>query len=157
MKIWYNIGMYNNDLDKVRMAITIATIVGLCALAAALAALAVSLCKPAHPPAKEPAIVQTGIPPELVLPEEDVAAWKTVSGMHGEIGGTTLAFSSGMAEANGVRYKVAMDFCRDGTATYVRVRGNGDWVAKVAPSGAILKAYRAPKNGKPLKDIFGRR
>ncbi len=149
--------MYNNELDKQRMAITIATIVGSCALAAALAALAVSLCKSSRPPAKVPAIVQAGIPPELVLAVDDVSAWKTVSGMHGEIGGAQLAFSSGIAETNGVRYKVAMDFCRDGESTYVRVRGNGDWVAKVDSSGTILKAYRAPKNGKPLKDIFGRR
>jgi len=149
--------MNNNELDKVRMAITITTIVGACALAAALAALAVSLCKPARGPAKVPAAVHAGIPPELVLSGEDVSAWKTVSGMHGEIGGTSLAFTSGIAEANGVRYKVAMDFCRDGDSTYVRVRGNGEWVAKVDSSGTILKAYRAPKNGKPLKDIFGRR
>jgi len=149
--------MYNNELDKQRMAISIATIVGACALAAALAALAVSLCKPACDTSKKPAVVQAGIPPELVLSEDDVLAWKTVSGMHGDIGGTPLEFTSGIAETNGVRYKVAMDFCRDGDSTYVRVRGNGEWVAKVDSSGTILKAYRAPKNGKPLKDIFGRR
>ena len=108
-------------------------------------------------PAPAPASHDACLPADLVLSAEDLPAWQTAATMHGTLDGNDLRFSAGKAEANGTAYTVALDFCVNGDTTYVKVNGNGAWIACVNKTGEITKSYPAPKNGKPLKDIFGPR
>ena len=103
-----------------------------------------------------PARAPAGIPLDLLPETADASLWPVVSSLHGTIGGAELKFANGHAESNGTAYKVCLDFCRSGEDIYVKVSGNGLWVARLAPDGTVLKAYPARANGKPLKEVFGK-
>lgn len=95
---------------------------------------------------------------DLVLEPGDLSAWNTAARMHGRIDGVDLQFDSGIAEAGGLTYKVALDFCVNGETTFVKVAcGDKAWVACVDKTGTIAKTYPAPRNGKSLKALFGPR
>lgn len=134
----------------------------LCAACAACAGIAVvaahKLIKPrivrqevVHEISAESEDVPLALLPETADPE----LWPVVSEMSGMIDGKPVFFKHGIAMTKDVDFKVCLDFCRNGNDIYVRVRGNGFWVVKVTPEGKIEKAYRASRNGKSLKELFG--
>ena len=105
---------------------------------------------------RELQIEPDGIPLALLPETADAALWETVANMSGTIGGNAVQFKRGLAESSGTTYKVCLDFCRNGEKVFVKVVGNGNWVAQVGADGKIVKAYPARANSKPLKDIFGK-
>jgi len=99
-------------------------------------------------------------PPDIplaLLPETaDPELWETVAGMSGEIDGVPLQFERGLATGNGTAYRLQLDFCRSGSDIYAKVVGDRPYVVRLDALGKITKSYPAPKNNRPLKDIFGR-
>jgi len=105
---------------------------------------------------KEVQVEPDGIPLALLPESAEQDLWETVANMSGEIDGTALSFKRGIASANGAVYKVVLDFCRGGESIYVRVNGPKRYVVCLNGQGKIVKAYPAPKNNRPLKEIFGK-
>lgn len=137
-----------------------ACFVGVAALAVIAVAAAVRLL---YPCGSAPAAVQgarpepDGVPLALLPDTADASAWDVVANMSGTIGGTPIAFRRGIARVNGIDYKLCLDFCRSGSDIYARIAGPAAWIVQVNADGRILRAYPAPKHGRPLKDIFPRR
>jgi len=107
---------------------------------------------PEPPVANAPA----GIPLALLPETADPALWEIVAGMSGEIDGVPLQFEHGLANGEGITYKVLLDFCSSGSDIYAKVAGEKTYVVRLDGQGRILKAYPAPKNNKPLKTLFSR-
>lgn len=101
-----------------------------------------------------PAPETEAVPIALLPDTADAALWPIVADMSGLIDGTPVFFKRGIAVTKDGDYKVCLDFCRKGNAVFVRVQGNDTWVVRVSPEGKIEKAYRAPRGGKPLKELF---
>lgn len=105
---------------------------------------------------KEVQVEPDGIPFALLPDYADPSLWDTVTCMSGTINGVELQFKRGVAEANGTTYKIGLDFCRSGNNIYVRVTGNGNWVAQVNADGKILRTFPVKSGNKPLKEIFAK-
>jgi len=120
--------------------------------------LIVALICLASSPAEPAEKAQNDIPLALLPDSADPSLWTTVSSMSGEIDNTILTFERGMAtDANGIVYKLHLDFCRNGADIYAKVSGGRNaYVVRLDDTGKIKKAYPAPKNNKPLKEIFGK-
>lgn len=130
---------------------------GIAAVAAVAAIAAARLIKPRTIVREVVQEIQSepdGIPLALLPDTADASAWAVVANMSGTIGGTPIAFRRGIARVNGIDYKVCLDFCRSGSNVYVRIAGPAAWIVQVNADGRILRAYPAPKHGRPLKDIF---
>jgi len=104
---------------------------------------------------REVPVSETETVPIALLPDTaDASLWPVIADMSGLIDGKPVFFKRGIAATSDGDYKVCLDFCRKDGAVFVRVQGNGAWVVKVSPEGKIEKAYRAPRGGKPLKELF---
>ncbi|MGN0833866.1 MAG: hypothetical protein ACI4RD_09505 [Kiritimatiellia bacterium] len=132
---------------------------GIAALAAIAAVAAAKLIQPrtiVREVVQEIQAEPEGIPLALLPDTADASVWNVVANMSGTIGGTPLAFRRGIARVNGIDYKVCLDFCRSGSNVYVRIAGPAAWIVQVNADGRILRAYPAPKNNRPLRDILAR-
>jgi len=105
---------------------------------------------------KEVRVEPDGIPVELLPDTADPGLWETVASLSGEINGEPLQFKRGIALADGICYRVQFDFCSSGSDIYVKVVADKTYIVRADTQGKIIKAYPAPRNGKPLKELFGR-
>jgi len=122
-------------------------------LGIALIAACIGLLDSPETPEKAPS---SDIPLALLPETADPELWDTVAAMSGEIDGVPLRFERGLATANGTTYRLQLDFCRSGSDIYAKVAGDKLYVVRLDARGTITKAYPAPKNNRPLRDIFSR-